>query len=173
MSSHHPVSGVGRIFLRAGVYSVSSLSLVGILKRDLLHEQALSEAEIETAYATSQLTPGTNFLAVAAATGWQLARLRGAIIAVIATSLPAAAVLTIFTQLHQMIHPAAATRGAVAAAVGVVAWTVWQLLPAARGIFLRIVFVLAFFASVFHVVSPVATLGLAALAGAVKPRSQK
>src|SRR5882724_10401494 len=83
-------------------------------------------------YSLARATPGTNVLAFCAGVGWQLARFRGALAAVLSASVPCAAAVVWFTfaytRLQSNPRAMAAIGGTLAAAVGMMAAAAFQLL---------------------------------------------
>ncbi len=103
---------------------------IAVLRRQIVEHRAWVEpSEFELAYALSRLTPGTNLLAFCTASGWIARRGRGAIVALLAASLPCsilAVLITVFyDQLHGNVVFEAALAGALAAAVSIMAATAW------------------------------------------------
>ena len=82
-------------------------------------------------FALGRLTPGTNILAVCTALGWMFRRLPGAIVALLAASIPCTLIVVVVTALfsewqgNQIVQ--AAIHGAVAAAVAITAKTSWTV----------------------------------------------
>ena len=127
-------------------------------------------------YALARITPGTNMLAFCAGTAWELAGWAGALLAVLAAAVPSAVCVVLLTLGYEAWkHNAvamAAIAGTLAAAVGLMATSAWQLLaPAIAGRDWRRTARALVMAGAalwlplrFHT-SPVAVLGLAAVAG--------
>jgi len=124
-------------------------------------------------YALARITPGTNILAFCAGTAWELKGWPGAILAVLGASVPSAVAVVLLTAGYQAFqHNAramAAIAGTLAAAVGMMAVSAWQLVRphlrrrrALRAIVL--VAASAYLAYAWHM-PPIEILGLAALAG--------
>jgi len=121
----------------------------------------------------ARITPGTNILAFCAGTAWELKGWPGAILAVLGASVPSAVAVVLLTAGYQAFqHNAramAAIAGTLAAAVGMMAVSAWQLVRphlrrrrALRAIVL--VAASAYLAYAWHM-PPIEILGLAALAG--------
>lgn len=87
----------------------------------------ISQHRFDLAYALSRLTPGTNLLAFSTAIGWMLHGWVGAIITLLAGSIPCAVLAVIVTAFYKLwSHNATAQtslRGAIVAAVAVVIMT--------------------------------------------------
>lgn len=126
-------------------------------------------------YALARITPGTNILAFCAGAAWELKGWPGAILAVLAATVPSAIVVVLLTAGYESLqHNAramAAIAGTLAAAVGMMALSAWQLLRAQllgrwpgalRALLLAATSALL---SYCFRVSPIVVLGLAALAG--------
>lgn len=83
-------------------------------------------------YALARITPGTNMLAFCAGAAWYLAGWAGAILAVAAATMPAAAAVVLLTagyeSLKQNAAAMSAVEGTLAAAVGMMLTGSWQLL---------------------------------------------
>jgi chromate transporter len=82
-------------------------------------------------YALARLTPGTNLLALCTGLGWQWRGWRGALIALLAASVPCSVIVVIvtffFEQWSHIRLVEVALRGAVAAAVGITVVTCWTI----------------------------------------------
>ncbi len=133
----------------------------------------LTAEQYGLAYALARITPGTNILAFCAGTAWALKGWPGALLAVLGASVPAAAVVVLLTAGYQALrqneHAMAAIAGTLAAAVGMMAVSAFDLVRPhlRRRRALRAVVLVAgsaWLAYGFHV-PPVEILGLAALTG--------
>lgn len=103
---------------------------IAVLKDQILAKRGwINDADFDLSYALSRLTPGTNLLAFCTAAGWTTRRWLGAVVALLASSLPCsllAVVVTMFyTELHGSTLFQAALRGALAAAVAIMGSTAW------------------------------------------------
>src|SRR2546426_482709 len=82
-------------------------------------------------FSLARATPGTNLLAFCAGVGWQLARLRGALVAVLSASIPCSVAVVWCTYVYTLwrSNPLAmsAIGGTLAAAVGMMAAATFQL----------------------------------------------
>ena len=127
-------------------------------------------------YALARITPGTNMLAFCAGAAWEMAGWAGALLAVLSATLPSAACVVLLTLGYQAWkHNAvamAAIAGTLAAAVGLMATSAWQLLAPsiATRDWRRMARALAMAGAALWLplrfeTSPVAVLGLAAVAG--------
>ena len=133
----------------------------------------LSDPDFVLCYVLARLTPGTNLFAFCTAVGWTLRGWQGAVVALLAASIPCSIVVILFSYLYEFLSRnrlfAAAIHGALAAAVGMVLATVWQLLRpqfTVRRWFRSAVLLtgsLTLFVR-FHI-SPIPVLGIGALAG--------
>ena len=127
-------------------------------------------------YALARITPGTNMLAFCAGAAWELAGWAGALLAVLAAAVPSAACVVLLTLGYQAWqHNAvamAAIAGTLAAAVGLMATSAWQLLAPSLATrdWRRMARALVMAGAAVGLplgfgMSPVAVLGLAAVAG--------
>ena len=137
----------------------------------------VSDEQFALAFALGRLTPGTNLLAFCVGIGWILNRWAGAVIALLAASIPctlAVVVITVvFAEWQENAFAQAAIKGAIAAAVAITVKTVWTIAhphfrPGNRTRVL-LIGVAAFSLHVFVGVSPINVLLLAAVAGFLLP----
>lgn len=103
---------------------------IAVLKGEILSKRGwIREPDFDLSYALSRLTPGTNLLAFCTAVGWMTRRWLGAVVALVASSLPcsllAVLVTAFYTELHGNALFQAALRGALAAAVAIMVSTAW------------------------------------------------
>src|SRR5437899_10225000 len=126
-------------------------------------------------YSLARATPGTNLLAFCAGVGWQLARLRGALSAVLSASIPCAAAVVWFTYAYTLwrSNPLAmsAIGGTLAAAVGMMAAAAFQLVrprwkPGSR-FRAAAIFAGGLLLSVVLKMPPIQVLGIGALVGLI------
>lgn len=91
--------------------------------------QWLRESEFQLNYALSRLTPGTNLIAFCTAAGWTRRGWRGAILALIAASVPCSLLAVLVTIFYEELQGTgwfqAALRGALAAAIAIMGSTAW------------------------------------------------
>jgi chromate transport protein ChrA len=74
---------------------------IAVLKEQIVTRRGwIDEAEFELSYALSRLTPGTNLLAFCTATGWTARRWLGAIVALLASSLPCSILAVLMTVFY-------------------------------------------------------------------------
>ena len=146
------------------------------LQRELVASRGwLTPERYGLIYSLARATPGTNLLAFCAGVGWQLARLRGALSAVLSASIPCAAAVVWFTYAYTLwrSNPLAmsAIGGTVAAAVGMMAAAAFQLVrprwkPGSR--FRAAAIVAAGFLLSFGLnMPPIQVLAIGALAGLI------
>ena len=103
-----------------------------VLHRELVDERAwVSAGRFALIYALARLTPGTNLLALCTGLGWQLSSWRGAVVALLAASVPCSLIVVLvtyfFEQWSQNRIAQLAIKGAVAAAVGITVVTCWTI----------------------------------------------
>ena len=102
------------------------------LHRELVEKRHwLNENQFGLCFALGRLTPGTNLLAFCTGFGWLLRGGPGAVIALLASSIPCAIMVAALTALLSIWQDneiaQAAIHGAVAAAVGITTKTVWTI----------------------------------------------
>src|SRR4051812_45020695 len=74
---------------------------IAVLREQILTRRGwIDEAEFDLSYALSRLTPGTNLLAFCTAAGWTARRWPGAVIALLASSLPCSILAVIVTVFY-------------------------------------------------------------------------
>jgi len=103
---------------------------IAVLKEQVVVKRGwINETEFDLNYALSRLTPGTNLLAFCTAAGWTTRRWLGAIVALIASSLPCSVMTLVMSVFYEQLHRSAvfqaALRGALAAAVAIMISTAW------------------------------------------------
>jgi chromate transporter len=137
----------------------------------------VGEEPFQLSYALSRLTPGTNLLAFCACIGYLVRRMPGALVALLAGSVPCAAMALGLTALYaswsRYVVVEVAIRGALAAAVAVTVMTgvtlirpYWRTAGRAR---LAIFIGGAFGAAEFLRASPLLVLVGAAVSGLIWP----
>jgi chromate transport protein ChrA len=125
-------------------------------------------AEFDLCFTMARAVPGTNLFAYLAAVGWRIRGWPGALLAVAALSLPASAVVILFTLAYQAWHThplgRAAIEAAMACIVGVMAAGAWWLIkPRIRSARTAVLVLGAVLLS--HYLSPLAIMSLAAVLG--------
>ena len=103
---------------------------IAVLKDEVVTKRPwLDQEQFDLNYALSRLTPGTNLLAFCTAAGWTTRRWRGALVALIASSMPCSILAVIVTVFYEQLHGSAwfqaALSGALAAAVAIMLSTAW------------------------------------------------
>jgi chromate transporter len=150
---------------------------IAVLKEQVVNERAwLAPEQFELSYALSRLTPGTNLLAFCTAAGWTTRRWAGALVALIAASLPCSMLAVLVTVFYEQLHSTAwfqaGLAGALAAAVAIMLSTAWVFAePHVKAAPLKaaIVVPIAAALSLGAGLTPVRILLLAALAGLAWP----
>ncbi len=145
------------------------------LQSELLARDWITPSHYGLIYSLTRITPGTNILAFCAGVGWQVLGVRGAIFAVLAVSIPSAALVILLTAGYGFwkSNPfaMAAISGMLAAAIGMMATGAFLLLrPQLRvGRWLRAMVVAgaALALTLWFGLSPVQVLALAAITGLV------
>ena len=137
----------------------------------------VSEEQFALSFALGRLTPGTNLLAFCVGIGWILRRWSGAIVALLAASIPCTAMVVVLTALfsrwQENPYAQAAIKGAIAAAVAITVKTVWTIAHPhfKSGNRLRVILIgaSAFALLVFVGLSPITVLLIAAVVGCFLP----
>lgn len=106
---------------------------IGMLGREVVEKRRwMSSEKFDLAFALSRVTPGTNLLAFCAAMGAQLKGFMGAVVAVLALTVPSAIVAVLFIygfEAGQNNAVAMAAIGGTVAAVAGMMWsTIWTIL---------------------------------------------
>jgi chromate transporter len=120
-----------RVYLRIGNFTFGGGgATVAALQRELVTvREWINTAQFGLCYALARVTPGTNLLAFCTATGWLLRRWRGALVAVLAASVPSCAVVALLTRgfdawtSHRWVQ--IAIDGALASSVGILLASFW------------------------------------------------
>jgi chromate transporter len=150
---------------------------VAVLKQEIVDRRGwITPTEFHLSYALSRLTPGTNLLAFCTAAGWTTRRWLGALVALLAASLPCSALAVVMTIFYEQLRGNAvfhaALAGALAAAVAIMGSTAWVFAePHVKAAPWKAVIVVpgALALALGAGVSPVRILLLAAVAGLVWP----
>jgi chromate transporter len=133
----------------------------------------LSGEKYALIFALARITPGTNLLAFCAGAGWALSGWAGAVLSVLAATLPSAVVVLFLAVGYEAWKSnalaMAAIAGSLAAAVGMMATGAWQLLwphlGSRRWWRTAIVFGASLLLSLKFSLSPIQVLALAAITG--------
>lgn len=171
------------VFLRHGnmTFGGGSATIATLHREIVTKRNWVTQRQFDLSYALSRLTPGTNLLAFSTAIGWLVSGWRGALVVLLASSIPCSVLAVLLTAVYQswMHYPFAmvALHGALAAAVGIVAATAWTLirphLKEASKVKIAACAVGAFLlAAVFHL-SPIRVLLLAAMIGVILPQAKR
>lgn len=127
---------LGRIvdfFVRYGNFTLGGGSATSaVMHRELVMKRRwLNDDKFALCFALGRLTPGTNLLANCTALGWLLHGWRGAVLALLAASIPCALMVVVLTALFRQWQENSfaqtAIHGAVAAAVAITAKTSWTI----------------------------------------------
>jgi chromate transporter len=169
---------VAVVFLRAGNLTFGGGdAITALLQRELVHRRAwLTRDQYGLAQSLAKVTPGTAILAFCAATGWIVRRSAGALAAVLAVSVPSAAIAILLTMAFTSMSGSAralAVLGAVlAASVGLMWAAAWLLVKRElnKVTALRtVVLVSGVFIARWWSISPIEILAGAAIIGALWP----
>jgi chromate transporter len=178
-----PLRSLAAVFARHGntTFGGGSATIATLHGQVVMEREWVSQQQFDLSYALSRLTPGTNLLAFSTAIGWLVRGWSGALVVLLASSIPCSILAVFLTVVYESLthHPMAliALRGALAAAVGVVAATAWTLIrPHIKTVhWLNIaVFSIGAFllATVFHF-TPIRMLLLAAVLGVALPTEKR
>jgi chromate transporter len=164
------------LFLRVGNATFGGGdAITATFQRELVHRRRwLSVERFGLAQSLAKITPGTGILAFCAAAGWMLARGAGALAAVLAVSVPSAAIAVALTWGFTSLEGSAPARGALgavlASAVGMMWAAGWLLVGAelrpATALRTAGLVVGAFLALAWWSFPPLQILAAAALVGA-------
>jgi chromate transporter len=142
---------------------------MALLQRTLIGRGWITPGDFALAYSLARITPGTNLLAFCAATGACVLGLRGALAAVLAVTLPSAALVVLLTRGFELwrTNPwaMAAIAGTVAAVAGMMWASVLLLVKPYIGVRALLFTGGAFLAAWKFHVTPVPIILIAALAG--------
>jgi chromate transporter len=176
------LSQIGSVFARyANLTLGGGSATTAVIHREIVSKRRwVSEEQFALSFALGRLTPGTNLLAFCVGIGWTLRRWSGAIVALLAASIPCTliviAITVLFARWQENAYAQAAIRGAVAAAIAITVKTVWTIAHPhyKRGNRVRVVLIGAT-AFALHVVgglSPIEVLLIAAIVGFLLPEAQ-
>jgi chromate transporter len=149
---------------------------IAVLHQEIiLRLKWITEDEFALSFAISRLTPGSNFFAFCVAVGWILRRTGGALLALIASSIPCSLVVMLVTMVFSLVQSnpvvQSALHGAIAAAVSITFKTAWilvrsHLLHSRHSRFKTIfIFALSLFLHGFLKFSPIEVIGICAILG--------
>ena len=133
-STNPTVRKVAGVFFRVGNTTFGGgYVTMGMLGRELVDTRRwLTRENFDLAFALCRVTPGTNLLAFCVAVGALICGLAGAIAAVMALTIPSAAVAVLFMQGFESFQgnriAMAAIGGTVAAVAGMMWSTIWTIL---------------------------------------------
>lgn len=163
------------IFLRVGnlTFGGGDPTMAALQSELVVARGWLTAEQYALIYGLARITPGTNLVAFSAAAGWQILGWMAAILAVLAMTVPPSVAVVLLTSGYQAFNSnplaMAAIGGMLAAASGMMATAAWQLLRpeirVGRRLRAAVLFLASLGASLGFSMSPIAVLGLAALAG--------
>jgi chromate transporter len=134
------LASIADVFTRYGNFTLGG----GSATSAVIHGQVVTrrhwvtDQQFGLCYALGRLTPGTNVLAFCTGIGWLLSGLPGALVALLAASIPCTLIVIVITALFREWQgnaiAQAAIHGAVAAAVAITAKRSWTIAgPVYRG----------------------------------------
>jgi len=173
--AHPGLSELGRLFLREGNMTFGGgVPTVAALQRELVTNRGwMDQAQYSLCYVLSRVTPGTNLLAFCTAAGWLLRGWRGAVVALLAGSIPSSLQVALLTGGFDAwsSRPLVQTGidAVLASSVGILLASFWLLVKPhlKRGHRLESGAVVAgsILLSMYAGMTPVAVLALAGVAG--------
>lgn len=110
------------VFVRHGntTFGGGSATIATLHGQIVTKREWVSQQQFDLSYALSRLTPGTNLLAFSTAIGWLVRGWPGALVVLLASSIPCSVLAVLLSMVYQSLthHPFAlvALRGALAAA---------------------------------------------------------
>jgi chromate transporter len=166
---------LGSLFCRVGSLTFGGGNPTTVaLQYELIERRGwLDQTTFAVCYAFSRLTPGTNLLAFCTAAGWTVRKWPGALVALLAASLPCSAIAVLFTFLYGSANKnqfvAIAIRGMLASAVGILLASSWELvrpyLSTTQWLRTAVVFAGSIILAVGFRMSPIPIILLSALLG--------
>ena len=173
------LAAIADVFARYGNFTLGGGSAtVAVLHRELLEKRRWIGVDAFTlCFGLARLTPGTNVLAFCTGVGWLLRGLPGALVALLASSIPCTVFVVVATALFSEAESnrlaQAAIHGAIAAAVAITVKTCWTIAHPhfQRGARVRVIAVAAgaFLLYVAAGIPAIEVLLIAAVLGAVLP----
>src|SRR5471030_2803525 len=127
------LSQVADVFARYANFTLGGGSAtVAVLHREILDKcRWLSADDFALCFALARLTPGTNLLAFCTGVGWVVRGMPGAMVALLAGSIPCTLIVvvatTLFSQWQDNQWVQAGIHGAAAAAVAITVKTCWTI----------------------------------------------
>ncbi len=127
------LTGIANVFVRYENFTLGGGSATSaVLRGQLIDKREWIDADAFTlCFALGRLTPGTNVLAFCTGVGWLLRGVAGALVALVAASIPCTAMVVVATALFSLWQNdywvQAALRGAIAGAVAVTVKTCWTI----------------------------------------------
>jgi chromate transporter len=177
--SHPSIELIGWVFARYANFTLGGGSATtAVIHHEIVQKRRwLTDDRFTLCFALGRLTPGTNLLAVCTGVGWVLRGATGALVALLAASIPCTLMVVVLTALFSHWQESqlaqAAIHGAIAAAVAITVKTCWTITkPLFKGqgrIRVIIVGAAAFLLYVWAELPPIEVLLLAAVAGALLP----
>lgn len=173
------LAAIADVFVRYANFTLGGGSLtVAVLHRELLGKRNwISVDSFTLCFGLARLTPGTNVLAFCTGVGWLLRGWWGALVALLAASIPCTIMVVVATALFSEAEGnrwvQAGIHGAIAAAIAITVKTCWTIAhPHWKGAARRRVAVIAAAAFLLYVavgLSAIQVLVLAAVVGAILP----
>lgn len=176
-----PTTGeLGGVYLRIGNFTFGGGgTTIAVLQREMVTVRGwLDTTQFGLCFVLARVTPGTNLLAFCTGTGWLLRRWRGAIVGLLAASIPSCALVALVTKgfdvwsTQRLVQ--IAIDGALAASVGMLLASFWSVvspyMKRERWVESVAIIAVSIGLSSYFGLSPVLILVLAAIAGFLRSR---
>jgi chromate transporter len=124
---------IGDVFVRYADFTLGGGSATtAVIHGEIVGKRRwVNEEKFALSFALGRLTPGTNLLAFCVGIGWILRRWAGAVVALLAASIPCTlfvvVITVLFAEWQQNWLVQAAVKGAIAAPVAITVKTVWTI----------------------------------------------
>lgn len=124
---------IADVFIRyANLTLGGGSATTAVIHREIVDKrQWVNDNQFTLSFALARLTPGTNLLAFCVGIGWILRKFPGALVALVAASLPCSVLVLVVTMLFVRLEEypimQAAIQGAVAVAVAITVKTCWTI----------------------------------------------
>jgi chromate transporter len=174
---------LGIVFFRIGNFTFGGgAATAAALQREVVEKRGwLDEVAFALCYSLSRITPGTNLFAFCTAAGWLLRSWRGALVTVLAASIPACAIVwgvtAGFDEISSNRWVQVGIEGALASSVGILLASFWLLVRPyldRRNWHRSVVIVgTSIFLSLYLRMAPIPILALAAIAGVFWKETEK
>lgn len=127
------LSEIADVFIRyANLTLGGGSATTAVIHREIVERRKwVTDDQFILSFALARLTPGTNLLAFCVGIGWILRKFSGALVALLAASIPCSLLILVITMLFVRLEDypmaQAAMQGAVAVAVAITVKTCWTI----------------------------------------------